>query len=655
MQSSFSWSPSRSQIEASSLQKFLSRHGLGDYAELVEKADADPAWFWDSVFRHHDIRFDKEYRSVVEYTNGPEQPEWCLGGTTNIVLNCIDRHAGTAVWEKPAIVGVGEDGTERSLTYRELDREIAVLAGILKARGIGKGDVVAIYLPMVPEAAVALFAIMKIGAIMLPLFSGFGPEPIAARLAHAGVKAIVTADVALRRGKQIALLDTVLDALEDTPSPVEVIVLDRETGRVREGDGRYTAWRPGAEDVAPVPTEIVEADSPAMLIYTSGTSGAPKGTIHTHCGMLAKNALDMGLCIDMGRDDRLLWMSDMGWIAGPKMIFASALFGATLIIVEGTPTWPQNDRLFKIAAEQRATILGLVPTIIRQIMKSGGLAPEGRDLSALKCIISAGEPWTEEAWLWFFETVGESRVPILNYAGGTECGGAILIGTMHHPSRPCSFGGPVPGSGVDIVDPQGEPVETNVIGELVLRRASIGLTRGLWREPDRYMQAYWSQIPGMWVQGDLASRDEHGLWYLHGRSDDVIKIAGKRTGPSEIESVVMQTGLVKDCAVVGVDDPLSGSALLCVYVPAGDDEPDASNAVIREAVAERCGASFRPKHFLRVTELPRTRNDKSMRRILRSIFHGTPLGDTSSLANPAIIDSIRSAFTDQIAAPRTRQ
>lgn len=650
MHKSYAWTPSPSLIEGSNLTAFLGKHGLADYDALVRKADADQAWFWDAIFKHYDIRFERPYEAIVEYPQGPEKPVWCVGGTTNAVLNCVDRHRGTPTWDKPAIVGVAENGTIRTLTYAEMEREIDALAGLLVKHGVESGEVVAIYMPMVPEAAVAFFAIMKIGAIILPLFSGFGWEPIVARLSHARARVVITADHTVRRGKRIPLLDTVNEALRHVEHPVTVFALDRD-GDADARPADTIIWRSGEPVSQPVATKIVDADSPAMLIYTSGTSGVPKGTIHTHCGMLAKNALDMGLCLDMGAEERLLWMSDMGWIAGPKMIFASALFGATLIIVEGTPTWPESDRLFKLAAEQRATLVGLVPTIVRQIMKSGGLEAD-RDLSALRRIVSAGEPWTEEAWLWFFEEVGKRRIPILNYAGGTECGGALLTGTMHHPSRPGSFGGPVPGAGVDIVDTNGAPVGPNVIGELVLRHASIGLSRGLWGDPERYIQSYWRQIPGHWVQGDLASRDEDGLWYLHGRSDDVIKIAGKRTGPSEIESAVMQTGVARDCAVVGVEDAISGSALLCVYVPSREDDAGATNAIIREAVAERCGASFRPKYFLRVQELPRTRNDKSMRRILRSIFHDRPIGDTSSLANPQIVDNIRSAFAEQLAAAR---
>lgn len=645
--SSFSWTPSEDILENARLARFIHRAGLNDYDDLVARADDDPSWFWNEIFQEFDIEFDTPYQQVVDFPNGPEQPDWCIGGTTNIVSNCIDRFRGTQTYEKTAVVGVSEDGTRCELSYAALDREVCHLASRLRAEGVGRGDVVALYLPMIPEASVAFFAAIKIGAIILPLFSGFGRKPVADRLAIAEAKAVITADFALRKGKRIALAEVAIDAAATLERQPTVFVLDRGATELPDTPARVVRWQSGQGSRDDTETEILPADAPAMLMFTSGTSGAPKGTIHTHCGMLAKNALDMGLCIDMGAEDRLLWMSDMGWIAGPKMVFASALLGATLIIVEGTPTWPDGDRLLRIAEAEKATILGLVPTIARQLKTISDIPP--RDLSALRIVLSAGELWTEDAWTWFFNEIGGGRIPILNYAGGTECGGAILIGTLLHPLRPGSFGGPIPGSAVDIIDEAGASVATASVGELVMRRAGIGLTRGLWNEPGRYIEAYWSKMPGMWVQGDLASRDESGLWYLHGRSDDVIKIAGKRTGPGEIESVVIETEFATDCAVVGVADAISGLALACVYVPReATADPEAEKRAISDTVARVCGASYRPRHLLRVTELPRTRNDKTMRRLVRSILTGAPIGDVSSLANPSAIETIRAAAATQL-------
>ena len=326
------------------------------------------------------------------------------------------------------------------------------------------------------------------------------------------------------------------------------------------------------------PTEIVDAEDPLMIMYTSGTTGRPKGTIHTHCGVLIKNALDMGLCVDLKQGDRLLWMSDIGWVVGSKAIVSTTIVGATMILADGAPDYPEPGRIWRLVQDHRATILGLAPTLVRAQMGHGADRVRGYDLSTLRLTVSTGEPWNPEAWNWFFEHVCKQTIPLLNYAGGTEIGGAMLIGTLHDPLKPCAFGGPVPGHGVDVLDEDGERVAPGEVGELVLRQPSIGLTRGLWREPERYVENYWSRFPDTWVHGDWASFDEDGMWYIHGRSDDTINVAGKRTGPAEIESLLMETGEVAQAAAVGVPDPIKGEAVVGVCVPRHADRADAGCA-----------------------------------------------------------------------------
>jgi acetyl-CoA synthetase len=386
------------------------------------------------------------------------------------------------------------------------------------------------------------------------------------------------------------------------------------------------------------------AEAPAMLMYTSGTTGKAKGTVHTHCGLIGKILLDVGLCLDMKPADRLLWMSDMGWVAGPKIIISAALLGATVVLAEGTPDYPDPGRQFRLIEQHGVTLLGTIPTAIRQLMHGSRDVVSGHDLRSLRAIVTAGEPWNEDAWLWLFEHVCGRRIPIFNYGGGTESGGANLIGSFHRPLKPCAFGSAVPGSGADVVDAQGRPCRAGEMGELVLRQPSIGLTRGLWRDPEGYLESYWRPIPGVWTQGDLAMRDADGLWYMYGRSDDTIKIAGKRTGPAEIESLLLESGFVSEAAAVGLPDAVAGSSLACVCVPAPGivaDEPLRSR--ISAFVAERFGAPYRPKYVLLVPDLPKTRNQKIMRRLVRSVLTGSPLGDTASLANPEAVDALRAA------------
>ncbi len=641
----FVWEPSREVLDATTLAAFLREHRLPDYEALLARADAEPQWFWDALLRFFEVQFYRPYTQVLDTSAGIPWASWCVGGETNLVLNCLDRHRGTPTWERTAIVWEGEDGKQRSLSYAELDAETARLAGALRSLGLGRGDVIALYMPMVPEVAAAFFAIAKIGAIVMPLFSGFGPQPLIDRLNDGGAKAAITVDSTSRRGIRVAMKSVLDEAAAQAPSLKTIVVLRHRGGDVAMRPGRDVWWQDAvAAQPSDAPTEVLPADSVVMLMYTSGTTGRAKGTVHTHCGVIGKNLLDMGLCVDLKSGDRLMWLSDMGWVAGPKIIVSGPLLGATLVLAEGAPDYPDPGRQWRLIEQHRVTMLGTVPTAVRQAMRQAPEAVERYDLGSLRATITAGEPWDGEAWNWFFDHVCKRRIPILNYGGGTECGGAILIGSFHCPLKPCAFGGPVPGSGADIVDAEGRPCAPGEIGELVLRRPSIGLTRGLWRDPQRYLESYWQQIPGVWVQGDLARRDADGLWYLLGRSDDTIKIAGKRTGPAEIESVLLEAGLVAEAAVVGLPDPITGSALACICVPmANAKDNEQLCAEIIALVATRFGAPYRPKRVLLVSDLPKTRNQKIMRRVVRAVLSGTELGDLSSLVNPDCIDELRAA------------
>ena len=368
---------------------------------------------------------------------------------------------------------------------------------------------------------------------------------------------------------------------------------------------------------------------------------------------MIKNALDLGLLLDVGEADRLLWMSDMGWLVGPKTVIGSTLLGATLVMLEGTPDFPDAGRLWRVAAEQKATVLGLAPTVARSFMARDPALVEANDLSSLRILVSTGELWDRESWLWLFHRIGKGTRPILNYAGGTEIGGAALIGTLLHPLKPCSFGGPVPGTGAAVVNERGEPVPAGVKGELVMEETSIGLTRGLWNDEQRYLETYWEKYPGLWAQGDMASIDEDGLWFLHGRSDDTIKVAGKRTGPGEVEELLLSTGLISEAAAVGVPHRVKGEAIVCACVRNNSDSPVPNlSDRLREAVAEGLGAAFRPQNIVFVSDLPRTRNQKIMRRVVRALYVGDDPGDLQSLANPGILDDLREALSSP--EPETR-
>lgn len=634
------WRPSQDYIDNSTLKPFLEAHGLADYAALCRRGDEDPAWYWNTVIEYLGVQFYKPYDKVMDSSKGIPWTEWCVGGTTNLVLNCLDAQKDRS---REAVVWEGEDGSVRTWTIDELAAETARLANALRGLGLSKGDAVGLFLPMLPETVAAFLAVAKIGGIVVPLFSGFGSDAIVSRLEDAGAVAVITTDASPRRGRPSPMKQILDDALERIDSVRHVIVYRRMGAEVPWTDGRDLWW----DDVvagqpAEAETEEMPADDPFMVIFTSGTTGKAKGTIHTHCGLLIKLAADFGLVQDFQPGDRMLWISDLGWLVGPMQIIVTLFLGGTLVIAEGTPDYPDSGRLWRLVQDHKVTYLGLAATIARAMMRFGVEEVEKHDLSSLRVTVSSGELWNPDSWVWFFKHVCKERVPILNVSGGTEIGWGIVNCTVLDTLTPCSFSGPVPAMGSDVVDQNGNRVAPGEMGELVLRNPSIGLSRGLWNDPDRYLETYWEQIPGLWVQGDWASIDEDGYWYLHGRSDDTIMVAGKRCGPTEVESLLMETGMVEESAAMATTDDLKGEAVICACVPKSGVEADANLATeLREAVVRGLGPAFRPRDLIFVSELPKTRSMKVMRRVVRALYEGRDPGDLASLVNPSAVEELR--------------
>ncbi|KWV58658.1 AMP-dependent synthetase [Bradyrhizobium macuxiense] len=643
---SYLWTPPPELVEQSNLTAFLRATGQPDYGALAAKADADPAWLMAEVFRFCDVRFYRQYDQMLDLSRGQPWARWCVGGTTNIVLNCLDKHRGTPVWDQTFLVWEGEDSNEqRSLTYAAFAAEVDRLASALRKLGLGRGDVVAIYMPNLPETFVTFFAILKIGAIVMPLFSGFGPSPIEARLNHGGAKAVITASGTWRRGTA-APLKPVLDvALESVPGVRHVIVVERdgldiETPMRR---GRDLWWHDivstAESDIA---TVEMQTEDPAILLYTSGTTGEPKGCVWTHIGFIGTMVTrDIIICGDFKASDRFFFLSDMGWMVGAMCACIPSFAGGSLLIAEGTPDYPETGRFWRLIADHRVTYLGVSPTIVRSLMRYGDEVDK-YDLSSLRITASGGEAWTETPWTWFFEHVCKKAIPIINISGGTEIGGCIFTGTSNHPMNPCAFSRPALGMGADIVDMSGKRVADGEVGELVLRHSSIGLTKSLWKADARYLESYWSTIPGLWVHGDFAMRGHDGLYYILGRSDDTIKISGKRTGPAELEGILIGTGKLAEVAVFGIPHPVKGSAIVCACVPMpGIAGTNGLADELAAALVRGMGASYRPERIVLVDDLPRTRNMKIMRRVLRAVFENKDPGDLSALANPEAIAQIR--------------
>jgi acetyl-CoA synthetase len=640
------WRPSAEDLERSRLRRFLTDVGCADLEDLQARAEADPAWFWSAAVADLGIRFDPEPSTILDVSRGLEWARWWDGAGFNYVAAAVDGPSGERS-DEVALVWEGEDGSVRRLSRGELRAEVDRAARTMAALGVGRGDRVGIFLPMLPETVVAVLAVGKLGAVYTPIFSGYGAPAVAARLADCEAKLLVTADGFLRRGKVVDMRAVATSAMAEAPSVERCLVVRRFGMASRDlpwSEGRDVDWAQalawaGDEPLASVATD---ANDPYMLIYTSGTTGRPKGAVHVHGGFPLKSAIDLAHCFDLQRGDALFWFTDMGWMMGPWAVAGALLLGATLVIYEGTPDHPGPDRLWDLVERHRISHLGVSPTAIRALMTHGSDPVRAHDRSSLRVLGSTGEPWNPDPWWWLFREVGDERRPIINYSGGTEISGGILGCTTITPIAPCSFAGPCPGMAADVVDATGSPVRGQV-GELAIRQPWPGMTQGFWRDPDRYLEAYWQRLPGIWVHGDWARIDDDGFWYISGRSDDTIKVAGKRIGPAEVESAAVAHPAVVEALAVGVPDEVKGESIVLFAVVRGDQPPNGLAAAIGQAVVDTLGKSFKPSAIHLVPALPKTRNGKILRRVARAAYLGIDPGDVSALEDPATLEPIRAA------------
>lgn len=639
------WEPTPEYVERANVTRFMREHDIEDYRTLVERSQEDIEWFWAAAIEDLGIEFFEPYDAVVDTSRGPEWPRWFTGAKVNLAHNCVGRHARGELADAPAILWEGEDGATRKLTYGDLGREVNKVANGLRDLGVSEGDPVGVYMPMIPEAAIASYACAMIGAVYLPIFSGFGAPAISTRLNDAQAKVVITADGFWRRGSKVSMKPTADEAVADSPSVQKVVVFRRFPDDACELGERDVEW-----DVVfgsqPDECEAARLDpeAPYMIAYTSGTTGTPKGSVHVHGGFLVKIAEEVSYQLDARPGEVLYWVTDMGWIMGPLEIVGGHANGAAVLMYEGAPNHPAPDRVWDMCERHGVTILGVSPTLIRALMPAGEEMVRKHDLSTLRILGSTGEPWNPEPYRWFSDVVGGGRCPIINLSGGTEVGACFLGQAPVIPTKSCSLGTPSLGMAMEVFDQDGIPVRC-AVGELVCLKPWPAQTRGFWGSKERYLDAYWSRWPGVWVHGDWASIDADGYWFLHGRSDDTLNIAGKRIGPAEFESAAVDHPAVVECAAVGIPDEVKGTVVWCFCIlQPGTSESEGLRDEIKKVIADDLGKAFTPKEVRFVEELPKTRSAKILRRAIKAQVLGEDPGDLSSMENPSALEAIQKSL-----------
>jgi acetyl-CoA synthetase len=634
----FIWEPSREFIERTNVYRFMQRLGIATCQDFIRYSQDHLEEFWDEMVSELAIEWFEPFERVLDASRGVEWARWFTGGKLNIAWNCLDRHADGANRDRLAVIGESEDGGVRTLTFAELCHETDRLANALRSLGLAQGDRVALYMPMVPEVVMILYACFKLGLIAVPIFSGFGYGAVAVRLQDSGARVLFTADYLERRGRPIPLKQKADEALAEGSAIERVVVWRYKGGEVPWTEGRDVRWH---DFVAGQPEQCpalpLDSEAPCLLLYTSGTTGRPKGAVHTHAGALAQTAKEIYLTFDHQPEDRFWWVSDIGWMMAPWEIVGNHHLGGTIVMYDGAPDHPTAERFWQMIDRHRVTTFGISPTAIRLLMRKAGAGPDAFDLSSLRLLGSTGEPWDESSYRWFFERVGRARCPVMDISGGTEIIGGFLAPLPIQPLKACTLGGPSPGMATDVFDAEGRPVRGQ-LGYLVCTKPAPSMTRGVWNDPQRYLEAYWSRWPGVWYHGDWAIVDADGYWFLQGRADESFNVAGRKVGPAEVEACLIAHPAVSEAAVIGVPDELTGESVVAFVVLKPGAVLANVNDELAAHVARSMGPTFRPRALHAVPELPKTQSGKVVRRLIRQAYLREPLGDTSTVENPASLE-----------------
>jgi len=616
----------------------MKKHNISTLQDLSQKANQNLDWFWQEVNNYFGIVWDKKYSRVLDSSQGIPWSKWFVDGKTNIYKSSVEKFAK----EKPydtAYVFVSEDEKISKITYSELDYKVNKLANALKKLGVTKGDVVAIYLPMIEEAILAILASAKIGAVQTVIFSGYSSESLHIRLQDCNAKVLFVCDGFQRNGKTISQKQIITTAIKDTKIKKTIVISYKGIDMYSESDSVVFYKKLVSEETSISPSEITDSEDPLFILYTSGTTGKPKGVIHTHGGFSVFAAQQSGFLIDMNENDVLLWPADIGWITGLVWnVYGLLLVGASAVIYDGALNYPNFNRIWDMLYHYNVTIFGISPTAVRLFKKNNVEPLKLHSLEKIKNIPTTGEPLDEDSWWWLFEKVGNKKIPIMNLSGGTEIGGAMLSVFPGMKLKPTTVGIPCPGMNLDVFDDNGKSVlETN--GYLVVKSPWPAMTRGLLNDDKRYLQTYWSRFENVWFHGDYVFVDMDGLWYMKGRADDVINVSGHRMSTAEIEHAVISHDKISDAASIAIPDEITGEAIVVFYVTKNKSE-SGLDTEISNYISEKIGKIARPKILCQISDLPKTRTGKIMRRLLKAKLLGLPLGDLSSLENPFVLNEI---------------
>ena len=616
----------------------MKKHNISSLDELSIKSKNNLEWFWESVDKDIGIIWDEPYTKTLDMSNGIAWSKWFVNGKTNMYKSSVEKFTKQTP-NKIAYHFISENGIETKLSYFELNSKVSKLANGLKSLGVKKGDIIAIYLPMIEEAIVSILAAAKIGAIQTIIFSGYSSESLQIRLQDCHAKILLTSDGFNRKGKDVSQKTTIESAIIDTD--IEKIIMVSYMGidqyKKSEKIQFYDELISNQSDSCD--TEIMDSEDPLFILYTSGTTGKPKGVIHTHGGFSVFAGHQASYLVDIHQNDTLFWPADIGWITGLVWnVYGLLIMGASAIIYDGALDYPTEDRIWQILSKHNATIFGISPTAVRLFKKNNAQPLKKYSLDKLRNIPTTGEPLDEDSWWWLFEKVGNKKIPIMNLSGGTEIGGAMLSVFPGMKLKPSTVGIPVPGMNLDIVDDDGNSVrEKN--GYLVIKSPWPAMTRGLLHDDDRYIKTYWSRFENIWFHGDYVFADSDNLWYMHGRTDDVINVSGHRMSTSEIEHIVISHKKISDAASISIPDSITGEAIVVFFVADKKKYTNLEFEVI-EHISKRIGKIAKPKYVFQLSDLPKTRTGKIMRRLLKTKLMGEELGDLSSLENPEILEEI---------------